>query len=77
MKPARFVGVIGSNFKILFKTNNLTKMHSINDWKHVVLQRLIIIFLGLLTLGALMQSCASSSHASCAAYNRVEQPEQK
>lgn len=49
-------------------------MKSINEWRHVVLQRLIIIFLGLLTLGVLLQSCAAT-HASCAAYNTIEQPD--
>lgn len=76
MKPTEVVGVIGSNFKKISKINNLTKMQSIHDWKHVVLQRLIIVFLGLLTLGALLQSC-TASHASCAAYNKVEQPNTK
>jgi hypothetical protein len=42
-------------------------MDPINQWKHEVLQRLIIIFLGLLTLGVAMQSC-STAHSSCAAY---------
>jgi hypothetical protein len=45
-------------------------MQSINDWQHVVLQRLIIVFLGLLTLGVIAQSC--TSHSSCSAYNKVE-----
>ncbi len=76
MKPARRSHVIGSNFKTFSLINNLTKMQSIQDWKHSVLQRLIIVFLGLLTAGALLQSC-SASHASCAAYNKVEQPELK
>lgn len=76
MKPTETLDVTSSNFKNLRQINNLTKMQSINDWKHSVLQRLIIVFLGLLTVGALMQSC-TASHASCAAYNRVEQPESK
>jgi hypothetical protein len=46
-------------------------MHSINDWQHVVLQRLIIVFLGLLTLGVIAQSC-TAHHTSCSAYNKVE-----
>jgi hypothetical protein len=51
-------------------------MQSFYDWKHSVLQRLIIVFLGLLTLGALMQSCAAS-YGTCAAYNEVEKTETK
>lgn len=50
-------------------------MNTINDWKHQVLQRLIIIFLGLLTLGVVFQSC-KTNHGSCAAYDRVEMPKQ-
>lgn len=51
-------------------------MQSINEWKHAVLQRLIIVFLGLLTLGAALQSC-STHHASCSAYDKVEVPNNK
>jgi hypothetical protein len=51
-------------------------MNSFHDWKHTVLQRLIIVFLGLLTLGVAFQSC-TSAHASCAAYDRVAVSEQK
>lgn len=47
-------------------------MKNAQDWSHAVLQRLIIVFLGLLTLGVFMQSCASTSHSSCAAYDKVE-----
>ncbi len=47
-------------------------MKNAHDWTHVVLQRMIIVFLGLLTLGVAMQSCSSTSHASCAAYDKVE-----
>jgi hypothetical protein len=46
-----------------------------NEWKHEVLQRLIVIFLGLLTLGVVVQSCGTT-HTSCAAYDRVEVPQQ-
>ncbi len=46
-------------------------MQPIHDWKHEVLQRLIIVFLGMLTLGVVAQSC-TSNHASCAAYDKVE-----
>jgi hypothetical protein len=49
-------------------------MDPINQWKHEVLQRLIIIFLGLLTLGAAMQSCGTT-HASCSAYGQRQQCE--
>jgi hypothetical protein len=48
-------------------------MQSIHDWKHEVLQRLIIVFLGLLTIGVIAQSC-TSTHGSCAAYDKVETP---
>lgn len=47
-------------------------MKTTNDWTHSVLQKLIIVFLGLLTLGVAMQSCTTQSHASCAAYDQVE-----
>lgn len=50
-------------------------MNSLNDWKHTVLQRLIIVFLGLLTLGVAFQSC-TAAHSSCAAYDQVEVPKQ-
>ncbi|MBX7051868.1 MAG: hypothetical protein K1X54_07520 [Flavobacteriales bacterium] len=50
-------------------------MNPLHDWKHVVLQRLIIVFLGLLTLGVVFQSC-KTNHASCAAYDKVEVPQQ-
>lgn len=49
-------------------------MKTSQDWSHAVLQRLIIVFLGLLTLGVFMQSCSSTTHASCAAYDKVEVP---
>jgi len=52
-------------------------MKNFNDWSHAVLQRMIIVFLGLLTLGVMMQSCAKPSHATCAAYNKSEVPKQK
>ncbi|MDZ4751134.1 MAG: hypothetical protein SGI87_05925 [Flavobacteriales bacterium] len=46
-------------------------MESTTNRQHAVLQRLIIVFLGLLTVGVLLQSC-SSSHATCAAYDEVK-----
>jgi hypothetical protein len=49
-------------------------MKNSHDWTHEVLQRLIIVFLGLLTLGVAMQSCTTQGHASCAAYDKVEVP---
>jgi len=49
-------------------------MDPINQWKHEVLQRLIIVFLGLLTLGVALQSC-STSHQSCAAYGLKDKTE--
>lgn len=54
--------------------NNINTMKSTQDWTHVVLQRLIIVFLGLLTLGVALQSCTTQSHTSCAAYDKVEVP---
>ncbi len=56
--------------------NKISKMKSTQDWTHVVLQRLIIVFLGLLTLGVALQSCTTQSHTSCAAYDNVEVPKQ-
>jgi hypothetical protein len=50
-------------------------MNPINEWKHEVLQRLIVIFLGLLTLGVVVQSCGTT-HSSCSAYSRTEIPNQ-
>ena len=50
-------------------------MNPINEWKHEVLQRLIVIFLGLLTLGVVVQSCGTTHH-SFSAYDRVEIPQQ-
>ena len=50
-------------------------MNPIDEWKHEVLQRLIVIFLGLLTLGVVVQSCGTTHH-SCSAYDRVEIPQQ-
>lgn len=52
-------------------------MKNFNDWSHAVLQRMIIVFLGLLTLGVFMQSCTHQSHATCAAYSKTEMPETK
>jgi hypothetical protein len=52
-------------------------MKNIHDWSHVVLQRMIIVFLGLLTLSVFMQSCSTSSHSTCAAYGKTEVPEKK
>jgi len=60
-----------ANLNKLSYTKNLTEMESSHDWKHSVLQRLIVVFLGLLTLGVIAQSC-TTNHASCAAYDRVE-----
>jgi hypothetical protein len=49
-------------------------MDPFNQWKHEVLQRLIIIFLGLLTLGVAIQSCGTT-HQSCAAYGMKNKTE--
>jgi hypothetical protein len=47
-------------------------MKNAPDWTHAVLQRMIVIFLGLLTLGVALNSCTTQSHSTCAAYDRVE-----
>jgi hypothetical protein len=52
----------------------LIAMKNLHDWSHAVLQRMIIVFLGLLTLGVFMQSCTHQSHATCSAYNKTEVP---
>jgi hypothetical protein len=49
-------------------------MDPVNQWKHEVLQRLIIVFLGLLTLGVAMQSCGTT-HQSCSAYGQKSKVE--
>jgi hypothetical protein len=67
--------VIGGNFRHL-PNLNLTVMQTSHDWNHTVLQRLIIVFLGLLTLGVLFNSC-STGHGSCAAYDQVKVEEVK
>jgi hypothetical protein len=64
-----------SNFRQL-PNLNLTVMQTSHDWNHTVLQRLIIVFLGLLTLGVLFNSC-STGHGSCAAYDQVQVEEVK
>lgn len=76
MKPNEKTGVKKDNFKLFFLTKNLTSMRTFQDWQHDVLQRLIIVFLGILTLGVLAQSC-TTHHSSCAAYDKVEVPAEK
>jgi hypothetical protein len=56
--------------------SNIKKMKSHQDWSHNVLQKLIIVFLGLLTIGVALQSCTSTNHATCSAYDKVEVPKQ-
>lgn len=51
---------------------NKFTMKNAPDWTHAVLQRMIVIFLGLLTLGVALNSCTTQSHSTCAAYDRVE-----
>lgn len=75
MKPNQNLSVTMDNLNKISAIKNLTQMNPIQDWKHAVLQRLIIIFLGLLTLGVVVQSC-KTNHASCAAYDKVEVPKQ-
>ena len=76
MKPSESKTVIQDNLDKLSCIKNLTRMNSTENWKHAVLQRLIIVFLGLLTLGVVVQSC-SAHHTSCSAYDRVEVKEMK
>lgn len=38
---------------------------------HTVLQKLIILFLGLLTVGVLLTSCTPVGYQSCDAYNTI------
>lgn len=71
----RTPGVRVTNFRQL-PNLNLTVMQTSHDWNHAVLQRLIIVFLGLLTLGVLFNSC-STGHGSCAAYDQVQVEEVK
>ncbi len=75
MKPESITSVRIDNLNKRSCTKNLTIMNSLHDWRHAVLQRLIIIFLGLLTLGVVVQSC-KTNHATCAAYDKVEVPAQ-
>ena len=44
------------------------------DLNHAVLQKLIIVMLGMMTVAVFMQSCTYGS--SCAAYNQVEVEQQ-
>jgi len=62
------------NKNLIIPDINKNQMKNSHDWTHEVLQRLIIVFLGLLTLGVAMQSCTTQGHASCAAYDKVEVP---
>ena len=75
MKPQSTASVTMDNLNKRSCTKNLTIMNSFHDWRHAVLQRLIIIFLGLLTLGVVVQSC-KTTHATCSAYDQVEIPKQ-
>ena len=45
-------------------------MNTVDEINHSVLQKLIIIFLGFLTLGVIMQSC--TYHKPCSAYSKVD-----
>lgn len=47
-------------------------MKNAPQWTHAVLQRMIVVFLGLLTLGVALQSCTSHAHTTCSAYDKVE-----
>jgi hypothetical protein len=47
-------------------------MKNAPDWTHAVLQRMIVVFLGLLTLSVALNSCKAQNHAKCSAYDRVE-----
>ena len=54
-----------------FKTK--FEMDTVHELNHSVLQRLIIIFLGLLTIAVVAQSCTYTT--PCSAYDHVELPE--
>lgn len=47
-------------------------MNTVEESYHSVLQRLIIVFLGLLTVAVVAQSCTYTS--PCSAYDQVELP---
>ncbi|MFM7309182.1 MAG: hypothetical protein ACKOZY_01105 [Flavobacteriales bacterium] len=47
-------------------------MNKLNPWHREMIDRMIIIFLGILTIGVLMQSCGPVQH-TCAAYDSKEQ----
>jgi len=47
-------------------------MDTVHELNHSVLQRLIIIFLGLLTIAVVAQSCTYTK--PCSAYDHVELP---
>lgn len=44
-------------------------MNTIDEINHAVLQKLIVIFLGFLFLGVLLQSC--TFHQPCSAYSKI------
>lgn len=48
-------------------------MKTTEELNHSVLQKLIILFFGLMTFAILMQSCTYT--APCSAYDQVELPE--
>lgn len=48
-------------------------MDTVEGLNHSVLQRLIIMFLGLLTVAVIAQSCTYTT--PCSAYDHVELPE--
>jgi hypothetical protein len=56
-------------------TSNLTKFNNMKnapDWTHAVLQRMIVVFLGMLSLGVALQSCTTHAHTTCSAYDKIE-----
>jgi cytosine/uracil/thiamine/allantoin permease len=52
--------------------NTPVTMKKAPDWTHAVLQRMIIVFLGLLTLSVALQSCTTHANTTCSAYDHVE-----
>lgn len=46
-------------------------MRPVEDLYHTILQKLIMLILGLMTVGVLLSSC-TMQNKSCSAYNEVE-----
>lgn len=66
------VGLVQPKEMIPTDLNTTDTMKKAPDWTHAVLQRMIIVFLGLLTLSVALQSCTTHAHTTCSAYDHVE-----